>query len=100
MPNISVCGYCGGLMEAGSEEQANDPDPQSRCCPICIRERAIRDIERLYPPDSPFDCSIGQELLERARRECNDWRHEPTPVLVRLAELNRELDRRQARDVK
>lgn len=62
------------------------------------RERAIRIIEALYPPDSPYDPTIGQELLEQARRECNDWRDEPTPVLVRYAQLCREFEERQIRE--
>jgi hypothetical protein len=54
-----------------------------------IRRRAIDTIEALYPPDSPYDPTLGQELLEQARRDCSDWRDEPTPILIRLAQLNR-----------
>ena len=33
MPNITNCSSCHSLYEAGSEEQANDPD---RLCPPCF----------------------------------------------------------------
>jgi len=33
MPNITVCGRCGALYEAGSEEQAHEP---MRCCAACV----------------------------------------------------------------
>ena len=51
------------------------------------REEAIRHIENLYPADSPYDPTIGQELLAQAKREVNDWRTEPTEVLIRYAQL-------------
>lgn len=38
MPNISACPQCGRLYEAGSEEQANEPD---RRCPWCIGPDAV-----------------------------------------------------------
>ncbi len=63
-----------------------------------IRQRAIDLIEALYPADSPYDPTIGQALLEQARRECDDWRNEPTPILVRYAELCQEFERRQIRE--
>ena len=62
-----------------------------------IRRKAIDTIEALYPPDSPYDPTIGQELLEQARRDCSNWRKEPTPILVRLAQLCREYENRQIR---
>ena len=74
-----------------------EPEEGPALSDLELRERAIRDIENLYPPDSPYDPTIGQELLEQARRECNDWRNEPTPVLIRLAQLCRDLESRQAR---
>ena len=63
-----------------------------------VRQRAINTIEALYPPDSPYDPTIGRELLEQARRECNDLRNEPTPILVRYAQLCQEMERRQNRE--
>ena len=53
MPYITVCGYCGGLMEASSEEQANDPDPRSRRCPLCARTPP--DHPRKVPPPPSVD---------------------------------------------
>jgi hypothetical protein len=59
------------------------------------RFRAIRQIERCFPPDAPapMNAELGQKLLAEARRGFNDWRLEPTVVLVRLAKLNREAAR-------
>jgi hypothetical protein len=37
MPNITTCTKCGGLYEAGSEEQANEPE---RFCPSCRKPTA------------------------------------------------------------
>jgi hypothetical protein len=58
--------------------------------------KAIRMIERCYPPDASASANarIGQELLAEARRGCEDWRLEPTVVLVRLARLNRAAARK------
>ena len=53
------------------------------------RERAIRHIESLYPPDSeyPDTAAIGRELLEEAKLNAGSWRNEPTEVLVEFARL-------------
>lgn len=37
MPHITICTDCRCLYEAGSEEQANDPE--ERWCPSCAEER-------------------------------------------------------------
>jgi len=59
------------------------------------REEAIRHIEALYPADSDYKdtAEIGRQLLERIKREVNDWRSEPNAVLVRYAELCIDKDR-------
>jgi predicted Zn-ribbon and HTH transcriptional regulator len=36
MANVTTCSECGHAFEAGSEEQANEPD---RLCPKCERLR-------------------------------------------------------------
>lgn len=50
---------------------------------------AIKVIERTYPPDAqaPFIADQGRRLLERAKRETQDWRDLPPKVLRRMAEL-------------
>ena len=53
------------------------------------REQAIEDIEMLYPADS-IDiqtAKIGEGLLSQARNKAQDWRCEPTEVLIRYAKL-------------
>jgi hypothetical protein len=53
------------------------------------RERAIAEIESLYPPDSdyPDTAAIGQVLLEQAKRDCASWKNEPDAVIFRLHTL-------------
>lgn len=53
------------------------------------REQAIANIEGLFPADSQYQDTreIGKRLLKRAKMEVEGWRSEPTPVLVRYAEL-------------
>jgi len=61
------------------------------------RSTAIQIINSLYPADSryPGVRTIGEELLAQARREVDErtWKDEPTPVLVRYAELCKRLER-------
>jgi hypothetical protein len=53
---ITTCTYCHSLYEAGSEEQANEPD---RLCALCRdADRALRAAGR--PPLTPAD---GAEVL-------------------------------------
>lgn len=63
------------------------------------REKAIETIELLYPADSqyPDSAQIGKGLLMRAKDEVNNWRNEPTPVLIRYAQLCIELEQEQER---
>lgn len=56
------------------------------------RDRAIQIINALYPVGSeyPDTNAIGEELLAQAKREVRSgltWQDEPTPVLIRYAEL-------------
>lgn len=59
MPNITTCTKCGGLYEAGSEEQANE---RVRFCSDCLRGTPAgiaaavngRDPSRRYPPPMPW----------------------------------------------
>ncbi len=53
------------------------------------REDAIVLIEKLYPADAQCKdtATLGKQLLTQAKREVESWRTEPTPVLVRYAEL-------------
>jgi len=60
------------------------------------RGLAIKTINDLYPTDCKYPevNIIGQNLLARAKRECGivyNWRDEPTEILVRYAELCREV---------
>ena len=59
------------------------------------RDRAIKIIEALFPADSrwPDTAKIGRELLEQAKRDCNNWRTESTNVLIRYAQLCIELEK-------
>lgn len=52
------------------------------------REEAIKQIERLYPPDSeiPDIAAIGRNLLNRTKKQLN-WKKESTDVLLLFAEL-------------
>lgn len=54
-----------------------------------LRTLAIRAIESTFPADSdgPNTRDVGRRLLDRAREEYTDWRHESTGVLIRYAEL-------------
>lgn len=55
MPNVTTC-TCGRLYEAGSEEQANEPD---RRCPWCRGPRAAARYEHPnHRTTWPDDCSI------------------------------------------
>lgn len=59
------------------------------------REKAIDQIGCLYPADSqyPETAEVGKELLEQAKREIEDWRNLPTPILIRYARLCLEKER-------
>jgi len=46
MANLTTCSQCGRCYEAGSEEQANEPD---RRCRTCVFARLDREAERLDP---------------------------------------------------
>ena len=61
------------------------------------RKKAIETIELLFPADSqyPESAKIGKELLKQAQEEVNNWRNEPTPVLIRYAQLCIDLEREQ-----
>lgn len=63
------------------------------------RKRAIETITALFPADSqyPDTAEIGQNLLEQAKRQVNNWRNEPTAVLVRYASLCIDLEHEQER---
>lgn len=63
------------------------------------REQAIANIEGLYPADSQYEqtAEIGQKLLEQAKREVKGWRTEPTPVLIRYAEICMSLEAQETR---
>lgn len=64
------------------------------------REEAIQHIESLFPADSGYEdtAEIGQELLDRAKREVSGWRTEPTEVLIRYAQLCIHRDNQNMRD--
>lgn len=66
------------------------------------RKRAIEIIEALYPADSPYPDSamIGRQLLERAKREVENWRNESTEVLIRYAGLCVDLENEAERKAK
>lgn len=53
------------------------------------REQAIQTIEGLFPTDSEYETTneIGKRLLQQAKDELNNWRNEPTNILLRYAEL-------------
>ena len=56
------------------------------------KEKAIQDIEGLYPPDASNEdtAEIGRQLLQQAKNEVYDWRDLPEKVLVRFALLCKE----------
>lgn len=66
-------------------------------CHMLSRDEAIKIIQELFPADSRHmhAADTGRRLLDQARREVEDWRNEPTPVLLRYAWLCAEEDRRQ-----
>ncbi|MCP3923374.1 MAG: hypothetical protein GY714_12390 [Desulfobacterales bacterium] len=55
------------------------------------REEAIQIIEQLFPADSH---ETGKDLLAQAKSEIKGWRREPTPVLIRYAQLCMERENR------
>ena len=61
------------------------------------REEAISIIEGLYPADSEYEntAAIGAQLLEQAKSEIQSWKTEPTPVLIRYAQLCMEMEQRE-----
>ena len=63
------------------------------------RDQAIAIIEGLFPTDSQYveTNNIGKRLLEQAKRDTEGWRNEPTPVLIRYAELCQAEEIRQDR---
>jgi hypothetical protein len=62
------------------------------------RTKLIETIDGLFPADChyPRTAETGRELLEQARRDVENWRHEPLVVLRRYAQLCQEEERRQA----
>ena len=64
------------------------------------REDAIRSIEGLFPPDAPYPdtATIGQRLLDQAKREAQGWRDLPDAVLFRFADLCQEEELRQVNE--
>lgn len=63
------------------------------------RDECINIIQPLFPADSQYlsTADIGRRLLDQARRDCNNWRHEPLDVLERYAQLCIEEEQRQQR---
>lgn len=76
-------------IEAFCEEELLEDEP------IMDRDRAVEIIEALFPADSqwPDTAKIGRELLEQAKRDCNNWRAESTNVLIRYAQLCMDLEK-------
>ena len=66
---------------------------------ILTREKAIQEIEQLYPPDSDFSdtAAVGQELLAEAKRRCASWKNEPDAVIFELLNLCRDRERKAHR---
>lgn len=64
------------------------------------REKAIAEIEGLFPDDSEYEAGakVGQRLLAQAKREVEGWRTESTEVLIRYAQLCMAEENRQARE--
>ena len=58
------------------------------------RDEAIKTIEGLLPADSeyPDTANLGKKFLEQAKNEINNWRDQPTNVLIRYAQLCSEYD--------
>jgi hypothetical protein len=54
---------------------------------VFLRDKAIADVERLFPADSTFPdtAKVGQELFLQAMFET--WRDAPSDVLTRYAQL-------------
>jgi hypothetical protein len=65
------------------------------------RQTAIDTIGGLYPIDSQFEdtIAIGERLLARAKRECDDWRNLPDAILFRYAELCQQEEERSTRQL-
>lgn len=66
------------------------------------REKAIRNINGLFPPDCEYTdtAAIGEQLLAQAKREtgyADDWRDLPDNVLARFEQLCIAEENRQAR---
>jgi len=78
----------------------DDPVFFERGKPTYQRHLAIQIVKSLYPPDSGDNqtAAVGQRLLEAARREVKvkSWQNEPTQVLVRLAQLCQEEEKKIA----
>jgi hypothetical protein len=64
------------------------------------RQQAISTIENLFPTDSQYagTNAVGERLLEQAKRECENWRNLPEPILFRYAELCLQEESRQTRE--
>ena len=62
------------------------------------REKAIQIIDSLFPADADYDKTreIGERLLAQAKMEVEGWKNEPTPVLLRYAELCEAEENRQS----
>lgn len=65
------------------------------------RARAISIIEGLFPTDSEYvgTNSIGKRLLQQAKDELNNWRNEPTNILIRYAQLCEQEENRSVRNI-
>jgi hypothetical protein len=63
---ITTCSRCGALYEAGSEEQANEPDRLCRRCFAAAKRRPnVLENERLgYPHDWPSCPGCGMPALD------------------------------------
>lgn len=64
MPNITTCPECGELYEAGSEEQANEPD---RRCHRCWKKKQASEEEFIEElPEGPI-VPISCEALDTSK---------------------------------
>lgn len=68
---------------------------------VMNREEAISIIGGLYPIDSQYQetSAIGRRLLQQAKEEVDNWRNEPTEVLLRYAELCQEQENKTIRNM-
>uniref|UniRef100_A0A6M3LPS0 Uncharacterized protein n=1 Tax=viral metagenome TaxID=1070528 RepID=A0A6M3LPS0_9ZZZZ len=76
MANIAKCSVCGGLYEAGSEEQANE---DFRACPDC-RKELRHYVVRLFGEgwrEANACIANGEDAMKLFFQACNDL--EPNP---------------------